>query len=105
VLSFATAAPIFALFFGRAGLGHALVRRTFRGEGRTVLLVLTLGQVVNVLTGPVSSLLMMSGNEGSLRHCMTLSIVAGGLTMAFLTPSLGAVERPSERLLPWLCKT
>jgi O-antigen/teichoic acid export membrane protein len=87
----AVAGPAIALFllapqWVMSGFGPA-----FRTEGSAVLFVLTLGQAVNLLTGPVNYLLMMSGNEQVLSKCVTLSVLAGAAAMVLLTPAFGAL--------------
>jgi len=60
-------------------------------EGKAVLVVLLAGTVINVATGTVSELLMMSGHE---RDCRNVNIVGAGLIViagVVLTPSFGAL--------------
>jgi O-antigen/teichoic acid export membrane protein len=62
----------------------------FSGAGQ-LLVVLALGQIVNVLTGPVQSILVMTGNEDAHR---TASLIGGCVTLAlciFLIPLYGAI--------------
>lgn len=49
--------------------------------GGSMLAILLLGQGVNVLTGSVNSILMMTGNEKAVKN---IAIVSGGLQIAFL---------------------
>ncbi|MHB1459439.1 MAG: oligosaccharide flippase family protein [Armatimonadota bacterium] len=58
-------------------------------SGATALVILSLGQVVNVATGPAGYLLMMTGNEKSL---LTAAVVATILNLALnavVTPAFG----------------
>ncbi len=62
----------------------------FSGAGQ-LLVILALGQIVNVLTGPVQSILVMTGNEDAHR---TASLIGGCITLAlciFLIPFFGAI--------------
>jgi Membrane protein involved in the export of O-antigen and teichoic acid len=60
----------------------------FSRSGR-ILLVLAVGQIINVLTGPVSHLLTMTGNERSFRNVYVLSSALCLLLTYALTKRLG----------------
>jgi O-antigen/teichoic acid export membrane protein len=56
-----------------------------------ILRVLLIGMIVNAATGPVSNVLMMSGNERSVRSIMMVSaLIVVGLCIS-LTPTYGAL--------------
>ena len=48
----------------------------FVTAGKDVLVILTAGQIVNILTGPVSYLLMMTGFEKDVRNVTSVSFVS-----------------------------
>jgi O-antigen/teichoic acid export membrane protein len=53
--------------------------------GASILVILTIGQLVNVLTGSVGYLLMMSGNEKLLRNrAMVMSVIFISLNALFI---------------------
>lgn len=59
-------------------------------QALNILLILSLGQLINSITGPIMTLLVMSKNEGSALN----SIILGGITMLslslFLIPIYGS---------------
>lgn len=75
-LMMAVAAPMLAAILAFPGLIMSIFGDDFRSAA-AILLVLASAQVVNVVTGPVRSLLLMTGNEKSHR---TASL-AGGITI------------------------
>ena len=60
-------------------------------EGALILQVLVLGQAVNVITGSVGYLLMMSGNERDLRFVTIFSGITVVTLTCILTPLYGAL--------------
>lgn len=60
-------------------------------DGAWVLRILTIGQLVNVGTGSVGYLLMMTGYERLLRNIAMLSAAANVVGMVILVPAYGAV--------------
>lgn len=55
-------------------------------EGVVVLRVLALGQFFNVITGPATKLLMMTGHEQTVRNITLLTAVLGLILNAILVP-------------------
>ena len=60
-------------------------------QGAVVLMILAVGQFVNVLTGSVGYLLMMSGNELILRNNLLFCITIGTILNFYLIPKFGMV--------------
>lgn len=87
----AIAGPLMAVFLVAPGWIMSFFGSEFAAHGTQVLFVLAVGQCVNLLTGPVNYLLMMSGHEESLRRSMSFSVIFGALVILLLTPSLGAL--------------
>jgi O-antigen/teichoic acid export membrane protein len=90
IMMFAAAAPLGLLFF----IAPAWVMGWF-GEGfrlgSTLLTILAIGQLINVATGSVANLLIMSGNEKSFRN---ISFAAGACNIilcATFIPLYGAI--------------
>jgi O-antigen/teichoic acid export membrane protein len=84
----------------------------FVGSG-SLLLVLAFGQVINVLTGPVQSVLVMTGNEAAHRRasyiggaaylvsCITLIPAYGGMGAAVATMCGVVVTNLVSALMVW----
>jgi O-antigen/teichoic acid export membrane protein len=60
-------------------------------QGITVLRILALGQLVNVATGPVGTLLLMTGHEKMIRNIIAVSATLNLLGNLSLVPFWGAV--------------
>jgi O-antigen/teichoic acid export membrane protein len=60
-------------------------------QGALILQILVLGQAVNVITGSVGYLLMMSGNERDMRFVTIFSGIAVVVLTCILTPLYGTV--------------
>lgn len=60
-------------------------------SGKQVLVILALGQLINVATGPVGYLLTMTGHETAMRNMYVLSGVACISLVCVLTPFYGVV--------------
>ena len=58
-------------------------------QGATVLMILAVGQFVNVATGSVGYLLMMSGNERVMRNNLLFCAFSGVLLNLWLIPQYG----------------
>lgn len=58
-------------------------------DGRFALVVLTLGQFVNVATGPVGYLLIMSGHEWLLRNVVVVATITNITLDLLLIPTFG----------------
>ena len=74
--------PVFLTMILAPGLVMGIFGPEFR-EGAGVLVVLTLGQLVNVFAGPVGYLLMMSGHEVVVRN-ITAIVTAVSVSLSFL---------------------
>lgn len=59
--------------------------------GAVVLVILAVGQFVNVSTGPVGFLLMMSGNEKAVRNNITVAAALNFVLNVFLIPQHGII--------------
>lgn len=84
------AGPVLALFlffpeFVMSVFGHDFV------SGATVLAIIAVGQFVNVATGSVASLLVMSGNERLLRNDLIVSAILNLLLGMILIPKFGSL--------------
>jgi O-antigen/teichoic acid export membrane protein len=84
------AAPLLVLFVAAPVPVMRLFGQQFV-EGATVLAILGLGQFINVATGSVSYLLMMTGRERLMRNIVVASAVTHVAVNAVLIPRLGAV--------------
>ena len=60
-------------------------------QGYAVLLILTLGQLVNAFTGPVTSLLNMTGHQMVTARALTMSVMLGVTFGLVFTPIWGSV--------------
>ena len=70
--------------------------------GANVLRVLTLGQFVNAVIGPVGTLLMMSGNEKAIRNNVVLAIsinLVGNIGLIPLWGPMGAAASTAAALI------
>ncbi|GAB5403850.1 MAG: hypothetical protein Aurels2KO_20810 [Aureliella sp.] len=83
------AAPMLILMLALPGLPMSLFGDGFR-SGAHLLQILAVGQFVNVATGSVGYLLMMSGNERAFRNTVLVSGPMAILGALSLTPVLGA---------------
>lgn len=84
------ASPLFFLLFTFSGETMALFGPKF-AEGGTILVILLVGQVVNVITGSVGFLLMMSGNEKTIRNIAIVSALIQLVLVLMLAPLIGAI--------------
>jgi O-antigen/teichoic acid export membrane protein len=80
--------PLFVLTLGFPGLVMQLFGSEF-AEGTTVLRILALAQLVNVLTGPIGSVLIMTGGERYSLGNSLLSLGVALLTALTLIPMFG----------------
>ncbi len=80
--------PIFLLFILFPDLIMGLFGKKFIG-GSELLVILSAGQFVNVITGSVACLLVMTGHERLQRNIMVISLVLNVLLSAVLIPQLG----------------
>lgn len=60
-------------------------------QGAVVLMILTMGQFINVATGSVGYLLMMTGNEKMMRNNLFFCALTGVLLNFILVPEYGIV--------------
>jgi len=73
-------------------LGSVFLMRLFGDEfarGSLALCILALGQLVNVATGSVGYLLIMSGNETALRNTAVVGVAVHVALQCLLAPTLG----------------
>ncbi len=90
LLATLAASPLLAFFLFAPGVTLRLFGAEFVGAQKALIL-LTLGQLVNVCTGSVGTLLMMSGHEKALmRRVMVASLVQLGASL-WLVPRWGVV--------------
>jgi O-antigen/teichoic acid export membrane protein len=82
--------PIFFMLLFQSDWVMGLYGEGFE-RGGTVLTVLVIGQMVNVITGSVGSLLMMSGNEKLFNYINALAFVLQIALLVLLVPSHGAM--------------
>ena len=73
--------PLFAVFLGFSSFVMSLFGPEFVGLGSPVLVIFTLGQAVNILTGPVSYLLMMTGFEKDIRNATVIAFALCALSI------------------------
>jgi len=83
------ALPAAAAMLAFPGPLLALFGEGFRA-GAPLLVILALGQIVNVLFSQCHTLLAMSGNERCLLRCAVATLGVLGLALALLVPALGA---------------
>ncbi len=84
------AAPILLLFILTPQLVMGLFGRDFKGGG-TLLIILAIGQFVNVVTGSVGYLLVMTGNERLMRNNAIVVAILLIILNCLLVPSLGSL--------------
>ena len=73
--------PVCALFLVLPAWVMSWFGDEFVTAGKNVLLILTLGQIVNVMTGPVNYLLMMTGHEKDMRRVALVSFLICGVSI------------------------
>lgn len=82
--------PLFLLLFIFSDEAMGLFGPEF-SEGGTILAILLAGQLVNVVSGSVGFLLMMSGNENTTLNITLASVVLQLALMLILAPRIGGV--------------
>ncbi len=90
LLTSAFALPLLVAFWVAPGGILSLFGPGFE-QGATVLAILATGQFVNVLTGSVGELLMMSGHERVLRAALCAAVALSLALHALLVPAIGVV--------------
>ena len=73
-------------------------------QGYAALLILTLGQLVNAFTGPVTSLLNMTGHQTVTARAQSISVMLGvtfGLVFALIWGSVGVAIAFSGAMALW----
>ncbi len=88
IIAVATPAVIFLLLFSEWVM--SLFGEGFSQAGN-VLLVLIVGQAVNLVAGPVGQVLTMTGHEKRLHRAFVIAFLAGLLVGVALIPTYGAV--------------
>lgn len=84
------ALPVLCVFMSFPSLIMSLFGEPFR-SGALVLVILTVGQAVNVICGPVGYFLIMTGQEKSLRKSAFISALILAVTSVGLIPIYGAI--------------
>jgi len=84
-------APVFALFFLVPGRVMSLFGPEFAATGGTVLLIIAAGQFINVATGSIGPLLIMSGHEKVMRNNVLLGALLNLAMSGALIPSHGVI--------------
>jgi O-antigen/teichoic acid export membrane protein len=87
-LSLLAASPLLLLCLAAPQWVMSLFGEGFK-EGWPVLLILSVGQLVNVATGSVGQLLAMSGEEKKLHRAYMVSTVISIVLLMILTPFVG----------------
>jgi O-antigen/teichoic acid export membrane protein len=82
--------PLFLLLFIYSEETMALFGSEF-SAGDTILAILLGGQLINVVTGSVNFLLMMSGNEKTMRNIIIASAILQLVLVFTLVPLIGGV--------------
>lgn len=88
-ISTAFAIVIAVLVNGAGGILLGLFGPGFAGAS-TALLILTMGGLVNAMTGAVAYLLSLTGHEGDFLRIVTVSLMVNILLNLALVPALGA---------------
>jgi len=86
----ALSCPVFLALF----LFPEALLALFGGEfttGSTTLVILAVGQLVNVATGPVGAILLMTGNERTMRRHMIVTVLVNVALALTLIPPFGIV--------------
>lgn len=82
------ASPILFVMIFASDWVMSLYGQEFR-KGGEILIILSVGQLINAFCGPVANLLIMSGNEKNLRFSTIISLVILLLLCISLIPSFG----------------
>lgn len=105
--------PILFAIFALAGTVLGLFRNDF-DAAVPILQILILGQLVNVITGPVGGLLMMTGHERAAFRCTVHSLIVMLVTQGTLVPLWGLWGAAVSQILTlmaymismtWTCST
>ena len=83
-------APVLILFLISPGWVMGLFGPQFI-NGASILIILCMGQLVSTVTGPVSTLLMMTGNERLERNSIAVSLAFNAIMGVTLIPFYGVV--------------
>jgi O-antigen/teichoic acid export membrane protein len=84
------ASPIFLLMIFGSHWVMSVYGQNF-SEGAAILSILTIGQVVNVLTGSLGLILIITGNEKKMQNMTIYSTFALILLMIIMTPVWGGI--------------
>lgn len=88
LLMAAFSAPILVIYLTFPSWIMSLFGSEFK-EGASALMIMAIGQYVNVITGSVGYLLMMTGNEESMRNTALFSTIVGIIANFLLVPLMG----------------
>lgn len=82
--------PVFLIYFLFPHLMMGLFGHDFI-QGKDILIVLTIGQFINVIMGPTGFILMMTGREHKMRNIIIFSFGALVLLLLIDVPKYGAL--------------
>lgn len=88
------ATPVFAVLFFFGGNVLALFGEEFR-QGANMLAILSVGELINSITGPVGYLLVMSGQETVYRNLTAAFALLLILLLSALIPAFGGIGAAS----------
>jgi O-antigen/teichoic acid export membrane protein len=74
------------------------------GSAYELLMVLLLGQLINIITGPVGHLLTMTGHEQTLRNLLLLMLPLTLVLCLLLIPAYGALGAAWAIALPMIAE-
>ena len=90
LLMFLLASPLLLLFIIFPGFALQVFSPEFT-TGANALIILTLGQVINIGVGPVRLLLLMTGHENILKYLVLFSLLTSFVSGLLLIPFFGVV--------------
>lgn len=88
ILSLGSTGLLFFLFFGEwilLAFGEAYM------QAKPILLILALGQVVNLSAGPIASILFISGHQTTFLKLMLSMLLLLGVSLSAVIPTYGAI--------------
>jgi O-antigen/teichoic acid export membrane protein len=95
LLMLALTLPIAALFIFFPGLVLSIFGSEF-SQAATALILLSLGQLVNIISGPVGIMLQMTGEEQTFRNNLMISAASTLATSLILVPPFAVVGAASS---------
>ncbi len=82
--------PLAILLFGFPELILGFFGKSFT-QSNVAIRIMIIGQLVNVIAGPVGVILMMSGNERSMKNSIVISFICLSILSFLLIPTYGYV--------------